>query len=168
MIRRIPRVLVLAALFLPWVKAYPEERKLPDKVWAILNEADQLELLSLDPDQEKEAKDKFHGWNVLGKTGIKDKKAREGVVSAVSKGVKESDGTRANCFEPRHGIRATKEKQTVDLVICFECLSVEIYLDGGNKREGDPIAITKSPETALDKVLRDAGVNLAPKPEKDR
>src|SRR5262249_35638882 len=128
MIRCLPIVLVLAVLALPWSKAYPEEQKLPDKVWAILNEADQLELLSLDPDQEKDSKDKFHGWNVLGKTEIKDKKAREGVVSAVSKGVKESDGTRANCFEPRHGVRASKGKQTVDLVICFECLSVEIYL----------------------------------------
>ena len=81
------------------------------------------------------------------------------LVAALKKGVEENDGTVANCFNPRHGIRATHEGNTVELVICFECLSMQAYL--GAERSG--ALTTASPERTFDDVLRAAKVPLAPK-----
>jgi hypothetical protein len=167
MMRRVPLVLVLAALFMHGGGLPSAEQKFPDRVWSVLSEADKLEVLSLDPVEDEKAKDTFHGWKVLGKTEVKEKKERDAVASVLKKGIEEARAI-ANCFEPRHGIRVTKGKQTVDLVICFNCMSIEIYPDGGEKRLGDQVPFATSPEATLDKILRDAGVKLAPKPTKDR
>jgi hypothetical protein len=150
-------VCIALALSLGSARAADEKNKIPDAAKAILEKADEFELYSLDPDRTKEKpKDAFHGWKVLGKTAIKDKKDRERVLAAVFKGVADSDGSVAACFNPRHGIRAVKGETTVELVICFECLSLEIWQ--GEKRSTALTAHT--PQPALDKVLKDAGVTL--------
>ena len=96
-------------------------------------------LISLDPNLEpKDGKDadRFHGWKVLGQTTIKDADVRKKVLDAVLKGIQENKGEAANCFQPRHGLHATHEGKTVDLVICFECLQIRAYGDGDNKMKG--------------------------------
>src|SRR5437870_4054176 len=88
----------------------------------VLQSADTVELISLDPAAKGfDKKQSFHGWKVLGRTSLKDKVTRERVIAAIKKGVADSDGSVAGCFRPRHGIRATRGKTTVELVICFEC-----------------------------------------------
>ena len=106
------------------------DSKIPERPRAALEKADQFELLSIDPDRQQEKpKDDFHGWKVLGRTQIKDADTRKKLVAALQKGVGENDGTVANCFNPRHGIRATHEGKTMDFVICFECLQVQVYAE---------------------------------------
>jgi RNA polymerase sigma factor (sigma-70 family) len=141
--------------------------QLPAAVKAILAKAEQFELLSLDPysdrpDREK-PKDAFHDWGILGKTLAKNKRDRDSIVSAVQKGISESDGKAAKCFRPRHGIRAVQDGKKVDLVICFECSIIEIYLDG---KRANPVLTSGSPQVVLDRVLADAKVPLAPKGKK--
>ena len=125
----------------------------------ILDKAETFELYSLDPKPAKDVNG-FHDYKVLGKTLVKDAKVREGIVAALYKGIADTDGTVAGCFNPRHGIRAGADGQTADLVICFECLSMQAYLDG--KRDGGALT-TGGPQTTFDKVLRDAGVPRSPK-----
>jgi hypothetical protein len=133
---------------------------LPKGVRAVLDNADRFEVLSLDPTRQKEKpKDDFHGWKVLGRTEVKDAETRKKVVAALYKGIADSDGKVAGCFNPRHGIRATHDGQTVELVICYECLSMQAYL--GTERSS--ALTTPSPEKTFDQVLRDAKVPLAPK-----
>jgi hypothetical protein len=148
-----------------------DDNKLPDAIKAVLDKADSLEIYSLDPslqlpvkdkekEPEKDPKDKFNGWKVLGKTVVKDKPAKDELLTALYKGVKDNEGVVAACFIPRHGIRATADGKTVDLVICFQCLQIYCFVDG--KREGGCL-VTRSPQPAFDKVLKDANVPLAPK-----
>jgi hypothetical protein len=137
--------------------------QMPPLAQAALEKTDTFELLSLDPDPEKKTrKDGFHGWKVLGQTLIKDAKVRKDLVAAFKKGVEENDGIVADCFIPRHGIRIKHEGKTVDLVICFQCLKVYLYVDG--KREKG-FLVTRSPQPLFNQVLKSAGVPLPKGPE---
>lgn len=140
--------------------AAARDNKLPDAAKSLLDKAEQIELFSLDPSREEEKpKVEFHGWKVLGSTIIKDK-VKTKALEAVYAGIKESDGTAARCFIPRHGIRAQLDKKTVDLVICFECYQIQVFIDD----ERPPTVLTaRSPEPTLDQILKDAKVPLAPK-----
>jgi hypothetical protein len=141
------------------ITAVPDN-KLPEAVQSLLDKAEQIELFSLDPSRDTEKpKVDFHGWKVLGSTVIKDK-VKTKALESVYTGIKESDGIAARCFIPRHGIRAQFDKKTVDLVICFECLQIQVFVD----EERLPTILTaRSPEPTLDQILKDAKVPLAPK-----
>jgi hypothetical protein len=155
------RLCVAAVLLAASALCAAAEGKLPADVGKALEEADRLELYSLDPSKPaaETDKDAFHGYKVLGKTTVKAD-ARKDLVAAVLKGVADSDGSMADCFEPRHGVRAVRDGKTYDLVICFHCLQIEAYA-GDKKLPTTPTA--RSPEPALDGLLKDAGVPLAPK-----
>jgi hypothetical protein len=142
------------------------ENKLPEDARKALESATELVLYSLDPaSQEEKPKEAFHDCKVLGKTTLKKDDAKT-VASAVVKGVADSKGVVANCFDPRHGMRVTGTDGTVyDFVICFECLQVKVYA-GGKELRGALTA--ESPQPTLDKLLKDAGVPLAPKPGADK
>lgn len=89
---------------------------------AVLESADRLHLLALDPHDRGATGDatRFHGFAVLGQAEIRDPAERRGLVAAVYRGINES-GPLAACFIPRHGLRAEQGGRTLDLVICFEC-----------------------------------------------
>jgi hypothetical protein len=57
-------------------------------------------------------------------------------------------------------MRLYDESTTIDLLICFQCNQVEIFVDG---RNAPGFLIGSSPQPVFDKVLNDAGVPL-PKP----
>jgi hypothetical protein len=136
-----------------------KKNKMPDDLRAVLESADQFELLSLSPDRlEEKPKDGFHGWKVLGKTTVQDAETRKKLVAALQKGVEENTGIAAGCFNPRHGIRVTRDGQATDFVICFECLQVEVY-SGETARRG--FLVTNSPQPAFDAVLKEAKLPLA-------
>ena len=74
----------------------------------------------------------FYGYPILGKVEIVPPQERIKLLNAFAKGVRESSGDAANCFNPRHGIRIVTETSTNDFVICFECLQVQAYgFNGG-------------------------------------
>jgi len=155
--------LPFALLALAPLATADDKNKMAPDVAAVLEKADEFEVLSLDPMKLKEKpKDDFHGYKVLGKTTVKkdDKKA---ILDALHAGLKASDGSVADCFNPRHGLRATHDGKTVDLVICFECLAMQTFV--GDKSAGT-MPTTAAPQKVFDKVLTDAKVPLAAKPEK--
>src|SRR5438270_721857 len=140
---------------------------MPNAVPAAAAEAlakpESVELLSLDPKLLTEKpKDDFHGWKVLGRTTVKDDATRKKLAADLATAAESSEGLAAACFNPRHGLRVTRNGKTVDFVICFECWQVKVY--EGDKADG--FLITDTPQPAFDKVLRDAGVTLPAKPEK--
>jgi hypothetical protein len=132
------------------------DKKLPAQAKMILEKATEFELYSLEPDKEK------GGWNVLGKTTVKDAKLRKELLAALEKSIAEPGEGGHKCFWPRHQIRATHEGKKVDLVICFECQWVYVYLDGKEK-EPDRIEMDGGAQPLFDKVLSDAGVPLPKK-----
>ena len=134
--------------------------KLAEAAVSILKKGTVFELHSLDPAivPSKEVKG-FDGYTSLGKTIITDAKVREKLLSALLDGIAKSDGSGAFCFEPRHGIRAKLDDQTVELLICFECLQIHVsYTDGHQE-----VLTTGDPQKIFDEVLKKADVPL-PKP----
>jgi hypothetical protein len=134
-----------------------DKNALPDDVLAVLEKADKLEVLSIDPTPARRTAVRegttLYGYTILGQTALTDAKARGELLDALKKGIAANDGVAAACFNPRHALRATHEKKTVEVVICFECLSMQYYVDG--KRIGS-VLTTRSPKGAFDKVLADA------------
>ncbi len=136
------------------------DNPIPAEVLAALAKADAVELLSLDPMRPMvPPKDGFHGWKVLGRTAVKDEKTHTALLTSLRKAAEASDGTAAFCFNPRHGLRVTTGKATVDLVICFECLQVRAFAGDDARPKG--FLITGGPQKGFDQVLKDAGVPLA-------
>lgn len=100
----------------------------------------------------------FHDFPVLGKVEIQSAVERATLLKALYAGISENDGMAANCFFPRHGIRATLNGETVDQVICFECAQIETHAPHGKN-----VLTSASPQLVFDKTLQDAGVPLAEK-----
>jgi hypothetical protein len=140
-----------------------------DRAREILAKADRVELFSFDPtvsepgveEQRQNAKpERFRDWRVLGKVELPAGEARNQVL-AVAGAVRPGNG--AKCFDPRHAIRATAGGKVVDLVICYECHWVYVFLD----REDEVVHLTPGGEDqqVLDRILTDAKVPLPPRPK---
>lgn len=63
-----------------------------------------------------------------------------------------------DCFNPRHGIHVIRDGETIDFLICFECYSLEMYVD--DKYDKSQFLGNQKP---FDSVLKDAKVPLATK-----
>lgn len=143
------------------------QQKLPADVRSVLENPESFELLSLFPAEEGLLPEiweqrgyadleRMHRYAVLGKTrlGTGD---RMKVLDAVYRGIGDSDGTVAACFKPRHGIRARRGETTVELVICYECLSMIVYRNGAHTGSA---STTGKPTRALTAMLKSKGVPL--------
>lgn len=110
-----------------------------------------------DTDDTK-SREVFHEFPVLGKLEITDHDQRIQIMKSLQSAMDRSDGTMAKCFWPRHGIRVVDKVQTVDYVICFECMQLEIHRDGKETRK----AVVRDPQDEWNQILAKAGVKLPP------
>ena len=159
---------VLTLAFLGSASADDAKNQFPESVQAVLDKADQIEVLSLDPWIARDKiKNDFHGTEVLGKTVLKDAEARTKLVAALTKGVKDKKGEVATAaFYPRYAIRATQGKKTVDLLISLDDSVVLVYVGDAEAPAAPDVFTTKSARPLLDAILRDAKVPQASKPGK--
>lgn len=135
---------------------------IPEPANSSLTSADSMVLYSLNPDfRAKGSKDKpqFHGWEVLGQTEIRDAATREKMTAALRQATANNPGVAAGCFNPRHGLRLVQGDKTIDLVICFECFQVQIFV--GEEAVGGFLT-TFHPRAAFDAPLTAAGIRIAP------
>lgn len=137
-----------------------DKNEFSKEVRQALQDAETMELISLQPERDASA-DGFHDWKVLGRTKIDGSRERSRIASSVLKGISESDGSVAACFNPRHGIRVVVKEQTIDLVLCFQCSQIKVYRGVGDAKES--VLTAKTAEVKLDAILKDAGVPLAKK-----
>ena len=155
-------LLVLASLAgVAWLRW----RGMPRAAMRALTDADQYELLSLQPYMgtitSPEAP-RFYDHEIIGRTLISDPAVRAKLNDALERGVREiEDPNRVRaCFNPRHGIRVTRAGLVTDFVICFECRQIHVW-------RGDTliasIPTSSSPQSVFDEVFQRAGVPLAPK-----
>jgi hypothetical protein len=146
---------------------FSPQNVIPEAVQKALDKAETFELYSLEPGtgiarakgERDPKKEYFHDYEVLGKTAVKGED-RKKVVEALRLGAEDNSGMVAGCFIPRHGIRLRTGKDTTDLVICFQCKSVSVYL---NDKSEKGFLTTGDPQPTFDAVLKAAGVKL-PKP----
>ncbi len=153
----------------PVAPASNEKNRLRSEVEAFLKEASSMELVSLDPtrlppDAAAPVHGTFHGYRVTGRAALPDAGQRKALAELVLRGIRESDGSQAKCFEPRHGIRVEQDAKVLDLVICYECLSIEAF---GNIFVGgtEPQTVLTSPavEPAVTSAFNKAGLTIAAK-----
>ena len=129
---------------------------LPAAAMTTLQQADQFELISLDPRfHNPPEKDSFHGYRILSRVIISDKNTRQKLISALRQGMRESSAMAA-CFNPRHGIHAVRKGKQADLVICFECLHVELFGDAQSELLGE-FLVSRSPQAFFDETLKARG-----------
>ena len=130
---------------------------IPPRVERLLDQAETFELFALDPRSSGKATpstENFHEWRVLGKTEVKEPADRKKLVDALRLGAEDNAGTVDGFFIPRHGLRLTSGKETVDLVICFQCLSIQVYVNG-NMAKG--FLTTGDPQKEFDALLNGRG-----------
>ena len=84
-------------------------------------------------------------------------------MAAVKDGIRNAPKTPKGCFMPRHVVRVAKGGKTVDLVICFQCDNYRVYRVGRDAGSTGGGRISSAGQPVLDKILRDAGIPLAPK-----
>ena len=104
-------VFLLIALALPAAT----RNAIPSSAKAILERADHLDVLSLDPGRGGS----FHGFRTLKTVIITDENARKTVVAAFERAVEENQGDMAVCFNPHHGLRVSRGDKQVDFVSAF-------------------------------------------------
>jgi hypothetical protein len=130
-------------------------------IFNVLTNSENFTLYSIegsDIGENKEWKGEvFHGFPVLGKTEIKNTANRLELVSSLGKSVKDSRGIVASCFMPRHGIRSIQGTNLVDVVICFKCLSIEIYTSSTNTISKE-LLITSSAQSVFERAVKSANL----------
>jgi hypothetical protein len=139
----------------PWMVLGMGCSSLPTPVVGVLESADSYEIYRLEPngaEAPKAGEEVFHNHVILGRAEVKDKQLQTKITDIVNKGVGQG-GTQAKCFNPRHGIHAVRGTSTVDLVICYECSTVEV---GDNGRWST--VTTGDVQSDLDAAFRSAGL----------
>jgi hypothetical protein len=91
---------------------------------------------------------------------VKGDADRKRLADALRLGAEDNFGMAAGCFIPRHGLHLVGGGKTVDLVICFQCLQVQVFENG---KETKGFLTSHDPQPEFDAILKAAGVKL-PKP----
>lgn len=136
--------------------------KLTDDAKAVLEAPDTVELVALhpypwdegEPASEEEA---FHGYKVLGRADATDAVDARQAVALVYEAVAEHPDMYAACFNPRHGLRATKGDDVLDLVICFECLQMHVFVPSGERRSA---GVADGPEARMTALYERYGLTI--------
>lgn len=146
-----------------------EENQLPPEALRALRGARSLELFALDPTPLMQGavppeKGVFHEYPILGRAVLSDAVQAKALGELVLRGIRESDGTAAACFNPRHGIRVSQDGRTLDFVICYECLSLSVHgdlLGSAGPRLG--LLTAQRVESGVSAIFEGAGLKTAPK-----
>ena len=150
-------LLALAMVALAVGMVWMRWRGLPYGVARSLGTAETYELISVSP---RIGMGDYYGHQTFGRATITDPAVRQRLNAALQAAVRESNGSVAACFNPRHAIRASGGGHVTELLVCFECKAIEVFSDG---KKTDYIPISSSQESVFDAVLQKAGVPLAPK-----
>ncbi len=123
-----------------------------------LEHAEIFTLFSLEPegDPRKKSKAEFKGYPQLGKTDVPAGSDRTNLIAVLYDGIANGNAI-AECFNPRHGIRATQGSNTVELLICFECGQVYTF---SNRGTNEMYATSDKPAVAFNAYLKRAKVAL--------
>lgn len=128
------RFLALFALaFVVWIK-WPQNsnttRKIPDSIHEAIRHAD-IEFLSLSPKEHPDNPhaEQFRGFEILGSMKVPNRSTRIAMINALDNAVGKNELTDARCFWPRHGIRCSHNGDQIELIVCFECAPLIIYVN---------------------------------------
>lgn len=146
-------------LRVPTLKVLNES--LGEEVYDVLQQSQRLELISVQPRESiEEVKHSFHQHELVGRTIITEPKEKAELLASFYDGlVPYGKGLKYGCFEPRHGLRATHNGKTADLLICFSCHQFNTYLNGKAVKSYE--FVTDAPRPTFDRNLKNADIPIA-------
>lgn len=132
----------------------------PDGVLAALVDAVRVEILALHPypyqlEEDGEELEQFHGYGILGRVSLGSQADGNELIALIERGIEASNGMVAACFNPRHGLQLTVDGAIWDILICYECLSMQVYRNG-KKQNGYRTAELIEPRASA--IYRAAGL----------
>ena len=111
--------------------------RLPAELLQGLYDAEKFTLLSLNPVEVDPVSNTnatyFYKHQILGKSTVTDAKLKNDLIASLQSGISNSRGIGYMCFNPRHGIRAERGTNRIDVVICFECAEVQVVFGPTNQ-----------------------------------
>lgn len=131
-----------------------EEQKakaFPVNSYKVFEKSEKLTLYALNPDSKNEVAEDFQGFSVISKTDIKVKNFQNLLKRSFLRSITGKTGT-SGCFKPRHALRLSLEKQTLDILISFECGKFVSYF-ADKKGEGK---ISRSAELLFSQTLKNS------------
>ena len=140
--------------------------QLPAELQDALKNADNFTLYSIkpEPDFQHTSTNTFEDHVILGQVNIRSKDTRTKLIGALKNGIDEQNKRvppgviwLPDCFNPRHGIRATKGNETVELLICFECEQIQVRSSQGKSCS---FITTRTPAPIFNRILKEAHVPL--------
>jgi len=162
-------VLILGLVgFLSWPRRYPTS--LPTHVLSLINRAETIHVFSLDPytrdnmedrslfNEHENSATKFHGYTIYGSQKYTEESSKKHFRQAIIDSTPSIRIDPAACFWPRHGVRFTAGSETLDLVICFQCHSMNIYSPSGD----DSHLVTSGGKAVLNRMLKAEGIKVEP------
>lgn len=137
----------------------------PQEFLDVLLQDESLELVAIDPDwPTKESladPTTLHGYSVRGRAVLDSRPLRQELLGSLGDAARENDGMVAACFNPRHALIAEAQGKTCEVIICFECLTFQIF-DGEEYVE--TVDLSETPRRTFDRIFTDAGLSIAPRP----
>jgi hypothetical protein len=170
--KRIHLILLLGAILTLGDTPPPSSKTLKEfmeaeaaKITALPIAKAQFFLYSLNPGESRRRDDSnageaFHHHIVLGKAQITNAEDKNALMSALAKGIRESDPERMMCFNPRHGIRLIIDSSTNDFLICFECQLIKTFGFNDDKS----FSTTPSPAPLFNEILDKYKLKREPPP----
>ena len=155
---------VIATLALLGCGSAPENR-LPAEARVMLERATRIEILALDPVpaqmRSPPPAETWHDFGVLGRATLSDAAECAELAQLILRGIRESDGTVAACFDPRHGLRVEEQGKVLELLICYECLSMQVF-EGSIAPGGKPawLLTSSTPEPGVTRIYERAGLRI--------
>ncbi len=101
--------------------------------------------------------DNFYGYEILGSVRLTDHGLLKRMARELDAAVDTNDMMTVRCFWPRHGLRTTVDGKKLELIICFECRMLALYVDGEFKSKTE---LDSTPKSTFDKPLIDAGIAI--------
>jgi hypothetical protein len=124
----------------------------------VLRHADEFGLYSLDASPDVPADgESFHGHAVLGKLAVPPGKDRDWITANIDRGLVEKPERTVTRLGTRHGLRARRGEEVIDLVFDYGTYTVTIVTAGRTTTR----PTSHTPMGLIEKTLFDAKVPLA-------
>ena len=129
----------------------------PPDVTQALHATKSVELYSLEPWFDPETEEtQWHDVVLLGHVALSLEDTKL-AVAQLETAVRGWDGQNPECFDPRHAIAVKSGAHSYELVISFDCQSMEVYRDGALV---DSLHLTNTP-AVFDKLLKKNNLPLS-------
>jgi hypothetical protein len=101
---------------------------------------------------------RFHDWVVVASAAPSDTNSEATISRSLAAIVSSHDDGVAACFDPHHGLTLTNGKESVDVLLCFECSRYIVFTPDGTVVFAASFATRREKET-WGQVFRTAGLS---------